>query len=169
MPAHRQCIGLLCMALAACAEREAPTPNESSSELSDLQSLGYAGYEEQPQPDPAAFLLTNERDQVRLLARDGSQLWSLIVPGRDQVELAEPLEGGRLATLSVDQGVDLFAPDGKHLASWDLDSHHDLALDHDGSLLVLVHEEHAYHGRQVRFDSVVRVYPNATGREPEQV
>ncbi|MFT7678391.1 MAG: outer membrane protein assembly factor BamB [Planctomycetota bacterium] len=182
MPAPRPHIGLLCLAFAACAEREPPAATDANSELSNLQALGYAGYEEQPEADPIAvapasplaadsgpLLFTDEKDRVTLLARDGTQLWSLRVPGRDQVELAEPLEGGRLATLSVDQGVDLFAPSGEHLASWDLASHHDLAADHDGSLLVLAHAEHLYYGRNVRFDSVVRVFPDAPDRDPEQV
>lgn len=179
-------LGALLLALVACAKREQSTVTGASAgadaQLSDLQALGYAGYEEQPQaiptaiappsphaPDSGPLLLSDERDQVQLLGRDGELVWSLTVPGRDQVELAEPLEGGRLATLSVDQGLDLFAANGEHLASWDLASHHDLAVDHDGSLLVLVHEERFYHGRQVRFDSVVRVHPDAPNHAPEWV
>lgn len=175
-------LGALLSALAACAEGEPVQLPHTGAELTDLQALGYAGYEEQaqdspvpmapPSPTPAdagPLLFSDERNQVQLLGRDGEQLWSLTVPGRDQVELCEPLEGGRLATLSVDQGVDLFGPSGDHLAGWDLASHHDLAVDHDGSLLVLVHAAHLFHGRQVRFDSVVRLFPDAPDRAPESV
>lgn len=171
---------------AAAAERSAApsagTPAQAGDELDDLAALGYSGYDEQPTsarsalgpaspgpPDPGPLLLTDERDRVLLVDRDGSELWSLRVPGRSAVELAEPLPGGRVATLAVDEGVDIFGPDGTPLASWDLDCHHDLALEPGGTLLVAVHREQPYRGRRVRFDQLVRIDPRQPELAPEPV
>lgn len=147
-----------------------------------MAALGYAGFDEEPsleEPalgpasplphDPGPLLLTDERDLVQLLDRSGEELWSLRVPGRSAVELAEPLPLGALATLSVDEGVDVFDSAGKRVASWDLACHHDLAREAQGALLLAVHADRPYHGRQVRFDRIVRVHPDQPGRQPELV
>ena len=151
-------------------------------ELGALEALGYAGYDPEPttaleglaalsraSPDQGLLLLTDEHDAVILIDRKGQVCWSLNVPQRSAVELAEPLPDGRLATLSVDQGIDLFGAKQQHLGSWDLACHHDMAHTSQDKLLVLAHRESPYHGRRVRFDSIIELDLGDPSRAPRTV
>ncbi|MGD2017512.1 MAG: arylsulfotransferase family protein [Planctomycetota bacterium] len=146
-------------------------------ETAELAALGYSGWDELREPSehavgsgtdaavrgtspwPRAF--ADDRDRVTVVSTAGDVLRTLTVPGRTQVEFARFLPGGRVACVSVDEGLTLLAPDGSLLWAIDLPCHHEVALVPEGRaegerrLAVAVHHEREHRGRRVRFDEVV--------------
>lgn len=140
--------------------------------LQSLRAVGYAGHDplgetaerELPPSDsgqvaPGWNLTTDEVEHVLAYDAAGEQVLSLAVPGRTQVEHAEPVAAG-LLTVSVDEGWDLLGRDGAHRWSLDGQAHHDVAERADGLLLGLAWEEREYRGRRVRFDTIVALDPD---------
>ncbi|MEM6672016.1 MAG: arylsulfotransferase family protein [Planctomycetota bacterium] len=91
------------------------------------------------------------------------------MPGRTQVEFARFLDGGRIACVSVDEGLTLLEPDGSVVWHLDVACHHEVAVVPDGrpvgkrSFALAVHAARTWRGRSVRFDDVLFV-DEATGR-----
>ena len=161
--------------------RSAPAPTD----LSDLVALGYGGWDPLAEgadasgsagspigaaPWPGERVFTDDRSTVYAVNEAGEVRETLFVPRRTQVEFARPLQGGRMLTLSVDEGIDLFEPDGTLVWSLDLAAHHEAAVvPRDGDVAgarlfaVAVHDARSFRGRIVRFDSVVFV-EEATGQ-----
>ncbi len=159
---------------AKTAAETAPRPrghHEQPEDLSELAALGYSGWDEQAatpsaptradvaSPWPRAF--ADDRDRVIVISADGEIIREHRVPGRRQVEFARVLPGGRIACVSVDEGLTLLAPNGDVLWDVDLPCHHEVALvpedrdEGDRRLAVAVHHEVSHRGRIVRFDEVV--------------
>ncbi len=108
---------------------------------------------------PRAF--ADDRSGVTVVSVGGETLREINVPGRGQVEFARFLPGGRIACVSVDEGLTLLDVDGSVLWAVDLPCHHEVALVPEGReegsrrLAVAVHHEVTHRGRRVRFDEVV--------------
>ncbi|MBL6756477.1 MAG: hypothetical protein ISQ11_08710 [Planctomycetes bacterium] len=139
--------------------------------LTELAALGYSGWDEgraapppvtaaeEASPWPRAF--ADDRNGVTVISVEGEVLRVHRVPGRSKVEFARFLPGGRIACVSVDEGLTLLAPDGEVLWAVDLPCHHEVALVPEGRdegsrrLAVAVHHEASHRGRRVRFDEVM--------------
>ncbi|MEM8710444.1 MAG: arylsulfotransferase family protein [Planctomycetota bacterium] len=170
--------------------RSATPPKENG--LRELAALGYADWdpieesaEESRQPRsgvvraeldlsaPVRRVWTDDVSTVLSCRPDGSDVRRTRVPGHRQVELARPLDGGRVVALSVDEGVTLLDPDGEVLWQVSLPCHHEVTVapragDTVGTrlLAVALHGEKSFRGRRVRFDSVTFL-EEATGRPTE--
>lgn len=162
------------------AAAEARRESERARARDELAALGYSGWDEprgevargaivhdRARVAPGWNLYTDERDRILAVDAEGALRREWRVPGRTQVELAVPLEGGRLVALSVDEGLTLLERDGSVAWSLDLPCHHDLAVrpgDPPGErvLAVATHREREHAGRRVLFDEVVFV-AEATG------
>ena len=144
---------------------------EAPADLSELAALGYSGWDE-PAAIPAAPIradvaspwprtFADDRDRVVVISAEGEVIGEHRVPDRRQVEFARVLPGGRIACVSVDEGLTLLAPDGEVLWAVNLPCHHEVALVPEGRdegsrrLAVAVHHEVTHRGRRVRFDEVV--------------
>jgi len=151
-------------------ERDRPS-DVGPDALNELAALGYTGWDERTSRSPNGAVtedastwpraFANDRDRVLVISAGGEVLLEHRVPGRSQVEFARFLPGGRIACVSVDEGLTLLAPDGEVLWAVDLPCHHEVALVPEGRseghrrLALAVHHETSFHGRRVRFDEVV--------------
>ena len=143
----------------------------ASAPLNELAALGYAGWDEGSAAPPAATMakeasrwpraFADDRNTVTVISAAGEVLREHRVPGRRQVEFARFLPGGRIACVSVDEGLTLLAADGEVLWAVDLPCHHEVTLVPEGRgegsrrLAVAVHHESSHRGRRVRFDEVM--------------
>ena len=164
-------LGGLC-SLACGPEPSAPAGTGArGATLSDLAATGYGPWDEgiaveedartPVRSDPGRIapgwnLFTDQHNTVILRDRVGRETRRLVVPGRTQLEHAEPVPDGWL-TVSVDQGWDLFDHGGRHLWSLDGQAHHDAAARKEGGFYVLVWEERDWNGWRVRFDRILAV------------
>lgn len=153
------------------APERAPRTATGPRDLGELAALGYSGWDEAPEPSPPTLqgagastwprAFANDRNGVTVVSAGGETLREIIVPGRGQVEFARFLPGGRIACVSVDEGLTLLDVDGTVLWAVDLPCHHEVALVPEGRdegsrrLAVAVHHEVTHRGRRVRFDEVV--------------
>ena len=138
----------------------------TSDPLNELAALGYTGWDEGPALPPAVTssegasrwprAFADDRNGVTVISAGGEVLREHRVPGRRQVEFARFLPGGRIACVSVDEGLTLLAPDGEVLWAVDLPCHHEVTLVPEGRgegrrrLAVAVHHESSHRGRRVR-------------------
>ena len=140
--------------------------------LDDLAALGYASFDDEAgtadalagvvhldraRAQPGCNLWTDEESRVLLAALDGSPVHSWSVPGFDRCETARLLAGGRVAVLSVDQGLALLEADSSLVWRLELTAHHELVPHGAGGFLTLAWEEREHRGRRVRFDRIVHV------------
>ncbi|MCP3919274.1 MAG: hypothetical protein GY711_27355 [bacterium] len=174
--AARIVLAVIAAALMAAGCEPAATPRrEPATTLDSLRALGYADWDEDADPaqagvtrhdrelaSPGVQLFTDEESTVRAVAMDGSAVHTWHVPEWTRCEHVELLPQGRIAVLSVDEGVSVLEPNGDVVWSRAAAAHHDIAPLASGELLVPVHDEHEYAGRIVRFDSIARVGPSDT-------
>jgi len=137
--------------------------------LDDLAALGYADWDpgadassgvvriDPERARPGLTLFADEVDRAFALELDGTLAHAWTIPGRSQVEHVVPLGDGRIAAVSVDEGVTVVDRGSRVLWSADLNAHHDACVTADGALLVPEWVERDYRGRRVRFDRLVRV------------
>ena len=155
----------------SAAAPASPAPREDP--LGELAALGYSGWDEVDDEEVTAAssgvasswprVFANDRDLVTVLDPEGRVLRTLRVPDRTQVEFARVLPGGRIACVSVDEGLTLLEADGTVVWAVDMPCHHEVALVPEARpagerrLAVAVHHEREHRGRRVRFDEVVFV------------
>ncbi|MEM9383357.1 MAG: arylsulfotransferase family protein, partial [Planctomycetota bacterium] len=192
----RSCAGrataasLAAVVLAACSDappaRTEEVPPHPTRSVRDLAALGYAQWDDtadeardtvvhdpdRVHPGPRAW--ADDRSTLRVIDVDGRTLRTIEVPGREQVEFARFLPGGRIACVGVDEGLTLLEADGS--VAWNLDvaCHHEVAVVPDGSaagertFALAVHGARPWRGRSVRFDEVLFV-DEATGAPSEAI
>lgn len=167
----------LLLAVLACDAGPAPTAEESPRAADDLRALGYAGWDEEADPERSGVTVLDRKRAVpgptcygdepagRLVGVDleGREVAAWHAPGHDRVEVGLPLDDGGAVLLSTDQGVTRVDRDSRIVWRAPLPCHHDLWPLADGGFLVPVHTERAFRGRRVRFDAVARL--DAAGRE----
>ena len=134
--------------------------------LEHLEAIGYLeSTNRQPDRDIAGVVF---RDPSR--HTDGYYLHAGILIDGDGARVNEWPRGGAsrllpdgsLLIMDVDRAVEKYTWDGGLVWRAELPVHHDLAVLDDGSLLVLSTEVHAYKGRTVAFDRIVRLSPQGT-------
>ena len=159
-----------------------PAHDGQDTSVESLRALGYADWDDTATEDRATVTVhvpgrvqawprawADDRDLVHVIDVDGAPLRTITVPGRTQVEFARFLQGGRIACVSVDEGLTLLESDGALVWHFDAAGHHDVAVLPDGrppgqrTFALAVHGAREWHGRQVRFDEVVFV-DERTGR-----
>lgn len=171
------CLAILA-SLAACGEPTSPSPAAPpapQADLDDLAALGYAPQELLLEEGPTGVvtfdesrawhglnLTTDERSTCLALDMNGQRVHSWHVPVHDQVEHFALLDGGRVVTVSVDQGVTLLERDSTVVWQRALPAHHDVRPTSRGTFLVPLHDESPHAGRVVRFDQVVELDGNGT-------
>lgn len=179
-------VGTLAAACGADVENDvtpAPaTQARQGTSVESLRALGYADWDDAATEDHATVTVhvpdrvqawprawADDRDLVHVIDVDGTPLRTITVPGRTQVEFARFLQGGRIACVSVDEGLTLLEADGALVWHFDAAGHHDVAVVPDDrppgerTFALPVHGAREWHGRQVRFDEVVFV-DERTGR-----
>ncbi|MEM1448050.1 MAG: arylsulfotransferase family protein [Planctomycetota bacterium] len=160
------------------AERPASAPPTAARSLRDLAALGYAQWDEGVEEEETAEDRSNEvhdptrvepcerawaddRSRIHVIDVDGRPVRTIEVPGRQQVEFARFLAGGRIACVGVDEGLTLLEADGSIVWHLDVACHHDVAAVPDGAppgertFALAVHHAREWQGRSVRFDDVL--------------
>ena len=179
-------VGTLAAACGVDVENDAtlapPKHDRQDTSVESLRALGYVGWDDTATEDHATVTVhvsgrvqawprawADDRNLVHVIDVDGTPLRTVTVHGRTQVEFARFLQGGRIACVSVDEGLTLLESDGALVWHFDAAGHHDVAVVPDGrppgerTFALAVHGAREWHGRQVRFDEVVFV-DERTGR-----
>ena len=137
-----------------------------------LMALPYAGWDDNADDSllgvtaldedrawPGFNLYTNEENEVHLLDMTGRRVHTWTLARRFvHCELPELLGSGELLVVCVGQA--LVRVDWHSNVVWRkrLNVHHDVAVDRDGSILVLYEEpERMYQGHRVTFDGIARL------------
>lgn len=156
--------------LVACSPAENGT-REAPGESHHLEAIGYAGGEEPIDGEASGVTLNAATATAGItyvdtgdawvgLDLEGNQIVRYEVPGFDRIEVGLLMEDGDAILLSTDQGVARVSRAGEVRWRVILSCHHDLALLDSGDILVPVHTQRSFLGRQVRFDGLMTLSPD---------
>jgi hypothetical protein len=111
-------------------------------------------------------LYTNDRDRAYLIDMDGRRLhtWRLPKTEQQHCEHVEPLDGGRIAVVCVNDALFVLDADSNVVLEHRAKVHHDVAALPDGGLIVPDKTLRPYRFRMVYFDGLTWLGPSGETR-----
>ncbi len=141
--------------------------------LDDLVALGYAGWDDAPDPQrsgvvlherarafPAYGIHADDVDAVLLTDADGAVVHRWHVPDGRRVDVAELLEDGHVVAIDAERRIVRLDRASNVVWSVELTAHHEIARLASGALVVPFFDQERYRGRAVRFDGLAWIDPD---------
>ncbi len=159
------------------AEKGSPDSRNTDEELERLISLPYLDFSPRKADqtksgvtfsDPSKtyegynLYFRMQGSEAYLMDMNGDKVhqWNFPDTKKQMWRAVELMDDGSLIVVDIDNGLKRFDWDSKIIyENLKIAPHHDIEVLPDGSMLLLVRDFHKYRGRNVAFDSILRITP----------